>query len=103
MIVKDIKVFIDFASFYWHFIQGFSRIAIILILILKSIIFLELALKMFIADSNEVVKDDSNAKANKTFKNFFKSKKSKNITYIKAMKKTIFLIVSIKNVFNRLW
>ena len=34
--VRDIQVFLGFANFYWRFIQGFSRIAALLISILKT-------------------------------------------------------------------
>ena len=34
--VRDIQVFLGFANFYWRFIQGFSRIATLLISILKT-------------------------------------------------------------------
>ena len=35
-LVQDIQVFIGFAIFYWHFIQGFRKIAASLILMLKT-------------------------------------------------------------------
>lgn len=34
--IQNISVFIDFASFYYCFIKGFSKIAILLTLILKT-------------------------------------------------------------------
>ena len=34
--VRDIQVFIGFANFYWHFFQGFSKIAAPLISMLKT-------------------------------------------------------------------
>ena len=34
--VCDIQVFLDFANFYWQFIQGFSKIVALLISILKT-------------------------------------------------------------------
>ena len=34
--VQDIQVFLSFANFYWQFIQGFSRIAALLTLMLKT-------------------------------------------------------------------
>ncbi len=35
-LVRDIQVFLGFTNFYWQFIQGFSRLAIPLISILKT-------------------------------------------------------------------
>ena len=34
--VKNIKVFLGFANFYWRFIQNFSKIAWPLVLMLKT-------------------------------------------------------------------
>ena len=34
--IRDIQIFLDFANFYWQFIQGFSRIATLLTSILKT-------------------------------------------------------------------
>ena len=75
MSVRDIQVFIDFVNFYQRFIQGFSRIAVLLISLLKTIgLSEELALKMFRADNNEVVGVDD--RANKMVVNLSKNKKS---------------------------
>ena len=54
-LVRDIQVIIDFANFYWHFIQGFSRIATLLISLLKATELLDSASKTFKADEDEVV------------------------------------------------
>ena len=35
-LVRDILVFLEFANFYWRFIQKFSRIAALLISILRT-------------------------------------------------------------------
>ena len=35
--VHNIQIFLDFTNFYWQFIQGFSRIAALFILMLKTI------------------------------------------------------------------
>ena len=67
-----------------------------------------MALKTSMTDNNKVVEID--CRANKTFKNLFKSKKSKNnksknLTYmlnIKATGKPIFLTLNAKKVFNNL-
>ena len=34
--IQDIQIFIGFANFYWHFIQGFSKIAVPFTLMLKT-------------------------------------------------------------------
>lgn len=65
---------------------------------------------MFWANNNEVVEGVNSSLVNKTIKNSSKFKKSKNIkiqnlTYIltiRAIRKPIFLTLSIKNVFNHL-
>lgn len=36
MSIKKIKVFINFANFYWRFIQSFKKIALLLISMLKK-------------------------------------------------------------------
>ena len=66
-LVRDIQVFIDFANFYQHFIWGFSRIAALLISILKTTGSLDSAPKAFRADANKVV--GVSGRANKTVKN----------------------------------
>ena len=53
--IREIQVFIGFANFYQHFIQGFSRIAAPLTLLLKATGLLDLAPKAFKANDNEVV------------------------------------------------
>ena len=35
-LVQDIKIFIGFANFYWHFIKDFSRITALLTAMLKT-------------------------------------------------------------------
>ena len=72
------KVFIGFANFYRRFIRGFSRIAALLTLMLKTIGSPELAPKVFKADDNEVV-GVGGGRADETAKNLSKSKNSKNI------------------------
>ena len=106
MLIKDNQVFIGFAYFYQYFIQDFSIIAILFILILKTIKkFVNLILKVFKADSNEIVLN--NNKINKIIQNLSKSKKLKNkkfqnLTYVKAIMKSIFLIFNNRKVFNYL-
>lgn len=65
-------------------------------------------MKAFRAISNEVVEGSSTRKANETFKNLSKSKKSKNNKFkilthflnIKTMKEFMFLIPNARKVFN---
>ena len=64
-----------------------------------------LVLKMFKPDDNKVV--EIGGKVYKMVKNLFKSKKSinkkfKNLTYIRAIEKHIFLISNTKKTFNYL-
>ena len=85
-------MFISFANFYWRFIQGFSRIAALLTLLLKATGSSDLAPKVFRADDNEVVGVDG--RANRTVVNLSKNKKSRNLTRmpnIEAMEKPNFL------------
>ena len=106
--VRDIQVFIGFASFYQCFIQGFSRIAAPLTFILKTTGSSNSALKAFKADDDEVV--GVGGRADETFKNLSKSKKAKNdksesLTCswdIGAMEELIFLTPSAKKAFNHL-
>ena len=89
-------IFIDFANFYQHFISGFSKIAVSLTSILKTTGLSEdLASNIFRADDNKVIRDIGGYRADKTAKNSFKSKKSKNkkfknSKYIGATRKPIF-------------
>ena len=76
MLVKDIQVFIGFANFYWRFIQGFSKIAAPLTLMLKMIALADLMPRALEVDDNEIVKDSK--RANETVVDLSKSKKLKN-------------------------
>ena len=65
----------------------------------------DLALNMFGANSNKVVGGIGSDRANEIAKNSSKSKKlknkkSENLTYIRAIKKPIFLISCTKKAFN---
>ena len=83
-LVRDIQVFIGFANFYRRFIQGFSRIAALLISLLKTTrLSEELALKVFRADNNEIFEVGN--RANKTVVNLSKNKKS--LTFINVSSK----------------
>lgn len=62
-----------------------------------------MALKKFKTDDNKVV--GVGGRAYETFKNLsknLKNKKSKNLTYIKAIRESTFLTFSTKKVFNKL-
>ena len=105
--VKDIQVFIGFANFYWRFIQGFSRITVPLTSILKTTgSSNDLVLKVFRADSNDIV-EDGGGRADETGKNSSKSKKLKNkksgnltCTNIKATGEPTFLTPGAREAFN---
>ena len=101
---KNIQVFIGFANFYQYFIQSFSRIAILLILLLKIIWLLDLASKALRTDNNEVIRISD--RTNKTIVNLSKNKKFRNficVSNIRAIREPNFLIFNTKNVFNYLW
>ena len=94
--------------FYLEFQQSFSRIAALLIFILKTIKLLDLALKVFEINDNKTVGVGS--RAHEIFKNLSKSKKlknekSKNLMYIpniETIRKPIFLISNTQKIFNSL-
>ena len=69
-------MFIGFANFYQYFIKSFSRIAVLLSLLLKKTESLDSAVKVCKTNNNKVVK--VNSRDNKTFKNLFTFKKSEN-------------------------
>ena len=80
-------MFIGFANLYQRFIQVFSRIAALLILMLKTTgSFEELVLRTFKAGNNEVV-GGGNDKADETVVDLSKSKnkKSKKLTYVPSI------------------
>ena len=78
MLVRDIQVFMGFANFNQCFIQGFSRIAALLIFLLQTTGSSdESASKAFKADGDEVVGGDD-SRANETVINLFKNNKSRN-------------------------
>ena len=79
-----------------------SKIAALLILLLKTTRLSDLASKVFKADDNKIVNDGGN-RVNKTVVNLFKNKKSRNLMYIpniKVTKKPNFLTPNIKKVLN---
>ena len=104
ILIKDIQVFIGFTNFYQRFIKGFSRFTTLLTFLLKITGLSKLAPKTLRVNDNEVVSSNS-SKANKTFVNLSKNKKSKNLMRmpnIGAIKKPIFLIFNTKKAFNQL-
>ena len=98
-------MFIGFINFFQFFIQKFSKIAILFIFLLKiTKLFKKLAPKMLKTNNNEFVGSSSN-EANETTVNLSKNNKSRNLTCmlnIKAMEKSIFLILNAKKAFNYL-
>ena len=108
--VRDIQVFIDFANFYWRFIQGLSRITAPLTSMLKTTgLSNDLAPKMFKADGDEVV-GGGGGKVNETVKNLSKPKKSENEKSeilmhsldIRATREPMFLTPKARKAFNHL-
>lgn len=105
---KIFKFILVLSIFYQCFIWNFSKIAILLILILKTTILIDLIPKILGIDNNEVVRDRN--KADKMFKIFSKYKKLKNnksenlvhISNIEVMEKLIFLTFDARKAFNRL-
>ena len=83
--VRDIQILIGFTNFYWRFIQGFSRIAASLTSRLKTTGSSgSLALEVFRADDNEVVR--VGGRADETVVHLSKSKKSRNLSKSKMSK-----------------
>ena len=100
--VQDIQVFIGFANFYQRFIQGFSKIAVLFTLMLKTTRSLDLAARLGTND-DKVVGGGSKADD----QNLSKSKKSKIVksgvqTRLGAMGEPTFLTPSVKEAFNQL-
>lgn len=74
-------MFLRFANFYCQFIQGFSKIARLLISLLKIVYLVQnLIILIDIAEKYEVVDNDRFGKINKFL---FKSQKSKFLTKLK--------------------
>ena len=77
--MHDIQVFLNFAKFYWCFIQGFSKIVRPLTLMLKtSPILIVLQLLLDVADNNEIggvegSVNEINLSNLFTFKNFIRA------------------------------
>ena len=99
--VWDIQVFIGFPNFYWRFIQGFSKIAALLTLMLKTTGLLDSALRRLEANGDEVIRSDHDDR------NLSKSKKSKNVKseilmHIEAIRKPMFLTFGARKAFNQL-
>ena len=96
-------MFIGFANFYQRFIQGFSKIAVLFICLLKiTRSSYKLAPKAFKADDNKIV-SDGGSKANKTVVNLSKNNKSRNLTCmpnIETTRESNFLTPDAKKIFN---
>ena len=89
------QVFIDFANFYQQFIQDFSRIAVILISILKTTKLSDIALR---DNDNEVVRGSGDKNLSKSKK--LKNRKSEIQTHIGATGEPTFLTFSARETFN---
>lgn len=109
MLLQSLYVFLGFANFYQHFIQNFSKIALLtsIFKITKSFYW---APRVFKADNNEVINSDS--RADKIVENLSKSKKLKNIIKlsepkVRRLKQPTFLssktskVLSMKDVFKK--
>ena len=92
-------MFICFINFYWHFIQGFSKITALISFLLKIIESSNLTSKMLKADNNKVI-SNSSSRTNKMVINLFRN--STHLPNIIAIRKFIFLIFDAKKVFNHL-
>ena len=105
MLIRDIQVFIDFANFYWRFIQGFKKIAAPLTSMLKTTGSSEQsAPRAFRAGNDEVVRGNG-GKADETIMNSSKNKKSKKSTRVPnvgATEEPNFLTSNAKKAFNQL-
>ena len=103
---RDIDMFIGFANFYLHFIQGFNKIAALLISMLKKIGSSEkLALRAFKAGINKVFGGDGRADETIVDSSKSKNKKSRKLTFmpnIRAIEKPNFLTSDAKKAFNHL-
>lgn len=60
--MQNIHVFLKFFNFYWHFIQSFSSIAVLLTLILKNIELDLLIASLILVNKNIIVIKASNNK-----------------------------------------
>ena len=100
--IRDIQMFIGFSNFYWRFIQGFSRIAALLSLMLKTTgSSKKLAPKAFRADNDKIVGDGDDETVMNLFKNE-KSRKSMRMLNIGAIGELNFLTPKAKKAFNHL-
>ena len=96
-------MFLRFVNFNQYIIKDFSKIIVLLTLLLKEIGSLNSTPKAFKFDDNKAVSVSS--RANQTIVNSSKNNKSKNLMRlpnIGALKKSIFLTLNIKKDFNNL-
>ena len=75
-------MFINYANFYQRFIQHFNIIAVVLIFRFTITKLLDLVLKAFRFDNNEIIKKNSN-KTNEMIINSSKNDRSKNLMHAK--------------------
>lgn len=105
MLREDIQIFIDLGNFYQYFIYDLSKIAALLIFILKTTGLADSELKTLGINDNKVVRNSG--RVNKIIKNLSKfkkliNKKFKVLTYIKAIGNFIFLIFGTRKTQNHL-
>ena len=118
-LVRDIQVFLGFANFYWQFIQGFNKIAALLISMLKTTVLSQMLVANEVFATNEVggIEGDDKSiekygKSSKTRKLFKSQKsaksrkklsKSENLPHFNAKKNgPSFLTPDAKTAFNHL-
>lgn len=104
--VRDIQVFLGFTSFYYCFIQHFSKIAASLISILRTSIPFSRSLSDKITDkmNDEIVEGENKSGDNVFLSKELKNAKSKNWAYVwnlRAMGKLTFLTLSTRKAFNQ--
>ena len=116
-LIRDIKIILGFANFYWQFIQGFSKIAAPLTLIQKTTILPEKSTpKRLRVIDNEVNRFDIDGseeiakKSEKFFKSWksaklrTKSSKIRNLSNFSTIKtEPTFLTSDSKTAFYHLW
>ena len=101
--IRNIQIFVWFTNFYQCFIQVFSKIAILLILLLKATGLSNLAPKKFRANNNKIVGISS--RANEMVINSSKNNTSRKLTCmpnIGATRESIFVALNTKKTFNHL-
>lgn len=87
--VQDIQVFFGFANFYWCFIQGFSKIAVPLTLMLRTIPLVKKLSKL--TKNNEVDGDHDEATISGDCEKMGEPKALKNSGYLTPNARSVFI------------